>query len=57
MPINEFERLKEQNKTMNVTPKKTLTFAAHPELVEIPPVKKMVDMGTQTDSPSGDSSQ
>ena len=57
LPINEFERLKEQNKTMNVTPKKTLTFAAHPELVEIPPVKKMVDMGTQTETSSGASSQ
>ena len=56
LPIGEFEKLKEQNKTMTVTPKKALTFAAHPELIDVPSVKKMVDMGTQTDSPSGDSS-
>ena len=47
--IGELERLKEQNKTMNTTPKKTLTFAVHPELIEIPAKKTMLDQGTQTE--------
>ena len=57
LPIGEFERLKEQNKTTTMPTKKVLTFAAHPELIDIPTVKKTVEMGTQTDPPSGDSSQ
>ena len=56
LPIGEFERLREQNKSGTVTPKKTLTFAAHPELVEIPTVKETAEIGTQTDPPSDSSS-
>ena len=58
LPIGEFDLLKEQKKTMTTPPKKVLTFAAHPELIEpiseAPAGKKMVSQGTQTESPSAD---
>ena len=50
LPIGEFETLAEQKKLEDVAPKKVLTFAAHPELVDIPAREKtMVSQGTQTD--------
>ena len=53
LPINEFETLKDQNKH-GIAPKKALTFAAHPELIDIPAREKtMVSQGTQTDGNVG----
>ena len=50
LPIGEFETLRQQKQTMNSTPKKTLTFAAHPELIEpATPAKTITSIGTQTD--------
>ena len=47
LPIGEFETLKSQTKT-NITPKKTLSFASHPELIQPVAPVKTTSQGTQT---------
>ena len=59
LPIGEFDLLKEQNRTMTATPTRSLTLAAHPELIETPTTSSrpapaaMVSQGTQTDDVAG----
>ena len=49
LPIGVFDTLKKQT-TMSVTPKKTLSFASQPELIEPAVPTKTTGQGTQTDS-------